>query len=154
MNNFFKKLTLKVEKRTLLLIAGLVWGFAGFKVFTLGVKSIEVNTTHWIFIALLATLIFYLFFKFIFSKMFKKHTKRIINNTLKKHCIFSFFDIKSYSIMVFMILFGITIRNLKLFNSVYLGTFYIGLGSALFIAGLSFLISSLRFENTRLKYKN
>ncbi|WP_279289916.1 hypothetical protein [Clostridium botulinum] len=33
MNNFFKKLTLKVDKRTLLLVAGLVWGFARFIVY-------------------------------------------------------------------------------------------------------------------------
>lgn len=154
MNNFFKKLTLKVDKRTLLLVAGLVWGFAGFKVLTLGAEGIKINNPNWIFILLFATLVFYIFFKFIFSKMFKKHTKRIINNTLEKHCIFSFFDIKSYFIMAFMIFFGITIRSLGIFPPVYLGTFYIGLGSALFMAGLSFLISSLKFENTILKYRN
>ncbi|APF27576.1 putative membrane protein [Clostridium sporogenes] len=154
MNNFFKKLTFKVEKRTLLLIAGLVWGFAGFKVFRLGAKSIKVNNLNWIFITLFSVLVFYIFFNFIFIKMLKKHTKRIINNTLEKHCIFSFFDIKSYFIMAFMIFFGITIRSLGIFNPVYLGTFYIGLGSALFMAGLSFLISSLKFENTILKYRN
>ncbi|BDB02074.1 hypothetical protein CBOS2020_21480 [Clostridium botulinum] len=86
--------------------------------------------------------------------MFKKHTKKIINNALQKHCIFSFFDIKSYFIMGFMIFFGVTIRSLGIFNPIYLGTFYIGLGSPLFIAGLSFLISSLKFENTILKYRN
>ncbi|ACA53797.1 conserved hypothetical protein [Clostridium botulinum A3 str. Loch Maree] len=53
-----------------------------------------------------------------------------------------------------MIFFGITIRSLRIFNPIYLGTFYIGLGSALFIARLSFLISSLKFENTILKYRN
>ena len=154
MNNFFKKLTFKVEKRTLLLIAGLVWGFAGFKVFRLGAKSIKVNNPNWIFIILFSVLVFYIFFNFIFIKMLKKHTKRIINNTLEKHCIFSFFGIKSYFIMGFMIFFGVTIRSLDIFDPVYLGTFYIGLGSALFMAGLSFLISSLKFENTILKYRN
>ncbi|NFP89994.1 EscU/YscU/HrcU family type III secretion system export apparatus switch protein [Clostridium sporogenes] len=154
MNNFFKKLTLKVDKRILLLVTGLVWGFAGFKVLTLGVEGIKINNPNWIFILLFATLVFYIFFKFIFSKMFKKHIKRIINNTLQKHCILSFFDVKSYFIMGFMIFFGVTIRSLDIFNPVYLGTFYIGLGSALFMAGFSFLISSLKFENTILKYRN
>ena len=34
MNSIYK--LLKVKKKTLLLVAGLVWGFAGFRVFTLG----------------------------------------------------------------------------------------------------------------------
>ncbi|MFV3013433.1 hypothetical protein ACLD43_15835 [Clostridium botulinum] len=72
MNNFFKKLTFEVEKRTLLLIAGLVWGFAGFKVFRLGTKSIKVNDPNWIFIILFSVLVFYIFFNFIFIKMLKK----------------------------------------------------------------------------------
>lgn len=61
MNNFFKKLTLKVDKRTLLLVAGLVWGFAGFKVLTLGAEGIKINNPNWIFILLFATLVFYIF---------------------------------------------------------------------------------------------
>ena len=53
-----------------------------------------------------------------------------------------------------MISFGITIRSLKLINPVYIGTFYMGLGFALFMAGVFFLISSLKFENTKIKYSN
>ncbi|MGG7163159.1 hypothetical protein [Clostridium ihumii] len=143
---------LKVEKKTLLLVAGLIWGFAGFRVFTLGVGDIKTNDGNLILSALFSAIIFYLFFKFIFSKMFEKHTKRIINSNLKKHCIFSFFDVKSYIIMGFMIFFGITIRNLEIVNPIYLGSFYMGLGFALFIAGVLFLISFIKFEKTKAKY--
>ena len=143
---------LKVEKKTLLLVAGLIWGFAGFRVFTLGLGDIKTNDGNLILSALFSAIIFYLFFKFIFSKMFKKHTKRIINSDLKKHCIFSFFDVKSYIIMGFMIFFGITIRNLEIVNPIYLGSFYMGLGFALFIAGVLFLISFIKFEKTKAKY--
>ena len=143
---------LKVEKKTLLLVAGLIWGFAGFRVFTLGLGDIKTNDGNLILSALFSAIIFYLFFKFIFSKMFKKHTKRIINSDLNKHCIFSFFDVKSYIIMGFMIFFGITIRNLEIVNPLYLGSFYMGLGFALFIAGVLFLISFINFEKTKAKY--
>ena len=143
---------LKVEKKTLLLVAGLIWGFAGFRVFTLGLGDIKTNGGNLILSALFSAIIFYLFFKFIFSKMFKKHTKRIINSDLNKHCIFSFFDVKSYIIMGFMIFFGITIRNLEIVNPIYLGSFYMGLGFALFIAGVLFLISFINFEKTKAKY--
>lgn len=149
-----KNLIFKVEKRTLLLIAGIVWGFAGFRVFTIGGSDINTNHGNWILSIILATAVFYIFFNFIFSKMFRKHTRRIINSKLEKHCIFSFFDVRSYCIMGFMIFFGIMIRSIGVFNPVYVGTFYMGLGFALFMAGVFFLISSLKFENTKLKYQN
>lgn len=148
------KYILKVGKKTLLLIAGLVWGFAGFRVFTLGQGDVQINHGNWITSLIVASIVFYAFFKFIFSKMSRKHTRRIINSSLQKHCVFSFFDFKSYFIMGFMIFFGITIRNIGVFNPIYVGTFYMGLGGALFMAGVSFLINSLNFENTKLKYNS
>lgn len=144
---------IKVNKRTLLLIAGLVWGFAGFRVFTIGIGDVEAHHGNFIYSIIFAAIIFFVFFKFIFSKMFKKHTKRIVNSELQKHCAFSFFDVRSYLIMGFMIFFGILVRSLRIFNPVYVGTFYIGLGFALFMAGVLFLISSFRFSNTKLKFK-
>ncbi|MDO5039335.1 hypothetical protein [Clostridium sp.] len=144
---------IKVNKRTLLLIAGLVWGFAGFRVFTIGIGDVESHHGSFIYSIIFAAIIFFVFFKFIFSKMFKKHTTRIINSELKKHCAFSFFDVRSYLIMGFMIFFGITVRSIGIFNPVYVGTFYIGLGFALFMAGVLFLISSFKFSSTNLKFK-
>lgn len=144
---------IKVNKRTLLLIAGIIWGFAGFRVFTIGIGDVESHHGSFIYSIIFAAIIFFVFFKFIFSKMFKKHTKRIINSELQKHCAFSFFDVRSYLIMGFMIFLGISVRSVGIFNPVYVGTFYIGLGFALFMAGVLFLASSLKFANTKLKYK-
>lgn len=48
--------------------------------------------------------------------------------------------------------FGIVIRNLGVLNHTLLGNFYMGLGAALFLAGLTFLISSINFEETKVKY--
>ena len=100
-----------------------------------------------------AAVIFFVFFKFIFNKMFKKHTTRIVNSKLDKHCVFSFFDFKSYLIMGFMIFFGISVRNLGIFNPVYLGDFYMGLGAALFMAGVYFFVGFFTFDNLKVKYK-
>ena len=153
MKNLFKYIP-KVEKKTLLLIAGIIWGFAGFRVLTLGLGDVQINNGNWIVSIVSGSVVFYMFFKFIFSKMFKKHTRRIINSSLEKHCIFSFFDLKSYCIMGFMIFLGITVRNIGILNPVYVGDFYIGLGLALFMAGVLFLLSSIKFTNTKLKYSN
>lgn len=143
---------LAVSKRTLLLVAGLVWGFAGLRVFTIGRGDVVLDKGN-IFISLVFSMaIFYIFFNFIFKKIFRKHTKRIINGKLQKQCVFSFFDIKGYIVMGSMMTFGIVIRNLGILNPTLLGNFYMGLGAALFLAGLAFLISSIKFEETKVKY--
>ena len=143
---------LAVSKRTLLLVAGLVWGFAGLRVFTLGRGDVVLDKGN-IFISVAFSItIFYIFFNFIFKKIFIKHAKRIINSKLQKQCLFSFFDIKGYIVMGCMMTFGIVIRNLGVLNPTLLGNFYMGLGAALFLAGLTFLISSIKFEETKAKY--
>ncbi|MFQ7566302.1 MAG: hypothetical protein ACLRMQ_11395 [Clostridium perfringens] len=148
-----KKFTPRVIKRILIFIAGLVWGFAGFRVFTLGFGDVMSHHGNLIITIIFAAVIFFVFFKFIFSKMFKKHTTRIVNSKLDKHCVFSFFDFKSYLIMGFMIFFGISVRNLGIFNPVYLGDFYMGLGAALFMAGVYFFVGFFTFDNLKVKYK-
>ncbi|MDU2121777.1 MAG: hypothetical protein E7E64_04520 [Clostridium celatum] len=147
-----KSSLLAVSKRVLLLVAGLVWGFAGLRVFTLGKGDVVLNKGN-VFISIVFSItIFYIFFNFIFKKIFIKHAKRIINSKLEKQCIFSFFDIKGYIVMGCMMTFGIVIRNLGVLDNTLLGNFYIGLGAALFLAGLTFLISSINFEETKVKY--
>ena len=144
----------QVSKKTLLLVAGLVWLFAGFRVFTLGSGDVISNKGNIAIALTIAVIVFFLFFRFIFSKMHKKHAERIINYTQEKKSIFAFFDKKAYIIMGCMIFFGIGVRSLHIFNPVYLGSFYIGLGGALFSAGVLFLISWFDFENTKLKYSS
>lgn len=143
---------LAVNKRTLLLVAGVIWGFAGFRVFAIGEGDVSLNRGSIILSLVFSIIIFYIFFNFIFKRMSRKHTKRIINSKLKKQCIFSFFDIKGYLIMGFMMSFGIIVRSLGIFNPVAIGTFYMGLGAALFFGGIIFLINYIKFEETKLKY--
>lgn len=143
---------LRVSKRTLLLVAGLVWLFAGYRVFSLGFIDVTNNKASWILVLGIGIPVFYMFFNFIFSKMSKKHTSRIINHDLERRCVFAFFDKKSYIIMACMMFFGIGARSLGIFNPIYLGSFYIGLGSALFSAGVFFLINWFNFENTKSRY--
>ncbi|MDR5588078.1 hypothetical protein [Clostridium aquiflavi] len=145
---------LKVEKKILLLIAGSVWSFAGFRVLILGIGDVNNNNGNFIVDLIFAAIIFGIFFKFVFNKMYNKHTKRIVTSELERHCIFSFFDARSYFIMGFMIFLGISVRNLGIFNPIYIGTFYMGLGGALFMSGILFLISSLNFKKVKLRYNN
>ena len=112
-----KKFTPRVSKRILLFIAGLVWGFAGFRVFTLGFGDVMSHHGNLIITIIFAAVIFFVFFKFIFSKMFKKHTTRIVNSKLDKHCVFSFFDFKSEGALIFPASFKrmLSFKKLSLF---------------------------------------
>lgn len=85
--------------------------------------------------------------------MVKKHTKRIMSSPLTKHCIFSFFDLKGYIIMSIMIGGGITLRNAHIINPVYLGTFYLGLGTALLLSGIKFLQLFVNFKSLYSSYE-
>ena len=82
-----------VKKRTLLLIAGIVWLIAGFNVARLGVLSYFKTGGEW-FLYPLALLVFCLFGA-MFYKMSQKHTKRI--SAYESHRPFwHFFDLKAY----------------------------------------------------------
>lgn len=152
--NIINKIKPAVPKRILFFLAALVWGFASYKILNLGLIDVIKSTkSYWINIAI-GLVIFYFFFKYVFYKMYIKHTKRIINARSERLCMFSFFDIKGYIIMAFMITGGITLRKADIIPHLYLGTFYIGLGLAIFSAAVSFVYSGIRYNFVRDKFSN
>ena len=89
-----------VKKRTLLLIAGIVWLIAGFNVARLGILSYRVIDRKW-YLYLFSVVVFFLF-GMMFYKMSKKHTKRILG--YESHRPFwHFFDLKAYLIMTWLL---------------------------------------------------
>ena len=141
-----------VPKRVLFFVAAFVWGFAANRIINIGFNDVMRNTNdYWINIAI-ALVGFYFFFKYVFYRMYKKHTKRIVNSEIEKPCIFSFFDIKGFAIMAFMITFGVTLRKLGVIPPLYIGTFYITLGFSLLAAAISFLYAGIRYKLISVKY--
>ena len=66
----------EVPKRTLLIIAGIIWMIAGFNVVRLGIISYIIVGIRW-YLPVLSVIIFVLF-GMMFYKMTKKHCKRIM----------------------------------------------------------------------------
>lgn len=139
-------LTPRTNKRTLLMIASLVWLMAGGMVFSLGLEVFIKEQKYVLLSLAVAVGVFYIFFNFIFKKMVGKHRDRISNKEQEKLCLFSFFDVKSYLIMAFMMTLGITIRSMSFINPLYWSPVYIGIGGALFIAGLLFFKEWLAWD--------
>lgn len=133
-----------VKKRTLLLIAGIVWLAAGFNVARLGALSylnIERQWLHFILSAVVFSL-----FGAMFFKMSRKHTKRILGYEDRRP-FWEFFDAKAYLIMAFMMGGGIGLRAAGVFPDTFVAFFYSGLGCALALAGVLFFINYFRFNN-------
>ena len=127
-----------VTKNTLLITAGIVWLLAGINILRIGI-SCWINDSHyWFFKVCEATIVFLLFFGLIFHKLYKKHTHRI-SQKKAKNCPFSFFDVKGWIIMAFMITIGILTRTLHLLPEAFIAVFYTGLSVALITTGTRFI---------------
>ena len=131
-----------VGNRTLLGIAGLVWLAAGVNILRIGVKSVFAVIGGGIgrtaLMALLAAVIFCAF-HWMFSRIVVKHTARIRGYETKQP-FWRFFDGKSWLLMAFMMTLGITLRRFAGLPEFFFAFFYTGLGTALSVAGIRFLI--------------
>ena len=132
---------MKVSKHTLLLIACLVWGAAGFNILRIGVVAYPSYLT--LLNLLLSAAVFAVFQQFIFGRLVKKHTGRISGYTQPQY-FWKFFDAKSFAIMAFMMTGGISLRAFRLVPEVFIAVFYTGLGASLLLAGLLFGRNYLR----------
>jgi hypothetical protein len=143
-NNFKQKLS--IPNKYLILIAGVIWMFAGIMVINTGFPFF-ISQGRYILGDFLAASVFSVFYFFIFSKLVEKHTTRISKDKRKKMFVMEFFDKKSYLVMVAMILGGITIRKFSLLPAFDIGFFYVGIGLALFSCGMKFVY---KFKNSSL----
>lgn len=139
------KIIYEVPKRILLIIAGIVWMIAGFNVIRLGIISYLAIEMVW-YLPILSVIIFAIF-GMLFFKMTQKHSKRIMNYEEAYKPVWNFFDIKSYIIMAVMMGGGIGLRNAGVFPDIFVAFFYTGLGCALFLAGVCFLVMFFRFSD-------
>lgn len=128
-----------VNRQFLLITAGIVWIVAGANILRIGVVTWIDDSDHWLFKVCEATIVFLLFFLFVFKKLYDKHTRRIEQKKPDRNCPFSFFDVKGWVIMVLMMTMGITIRALHLLPDSFISVFYTGLSLALMATGALFI---------------
>lgn len=98
---------MKVQKQYLLLLACLVWTIAGANIVRIGVEAYDGYVT--VLNLILSVLVFAVFQRFIFGRLVKKHTGRILAYEERQWFI-QFFDLKSFLIMAVMMTGGIWLR--------------------------------------------
>lgn len=127
---------MKVKKRTLLLIACLVWSTAGANILRIGIISYLPFVS--LFHLLLSAAVFLLFDRMIFGRLVEKHTLRILSYPEERQMFLRFFDGKSFAIMAGMMSGGILLRRISAVPTQFIAVFYSGLGAALLLAGILF----------------
>ena len=132
---------LKISTEKLLLVAGIVWFVAGANILNIGIGAYFLET-GWLFWALMVgTLaIFLVFHVLVFTKMVGKHASRIRGYEEDKTHAFKFFDKKGYIMMAVMMGGGIALRAFGIVPDWFIAFFYTGLGAALAVAGVSFVL--------------
>lgn len=132
----FWRLTMKIRKNYLLLLASLVWVIAGANIFHIG---IELYGPYLGILNISLSIIIYIIFQFfIFGKLVKKHTIRICSYEEEYQQFYKFFDKPSFIIMVVMMTGGILLRTSGIAPERFISVFYSGLGFALLMAGILF----------------
>jgi hypothetical protein len=133
----------KVNNRQLLLLAGMVWIVAGANILRIGILTWLTDSQYWLFKAGEATIVFLIFFNLIFRRLYIKHSDRISKKANNNHLL-SFFDLKGWIIMLFMITLGVTVRKFQLLPNSFISVFYTGLSTALIITGILFFRKGIR----------
>jgi len=128
-----------IPKNKLILIAGIVWCFAGAMVCRIGLPLLWKLGFTQLDLFPLAGVVFLIFYFLIFSGLVVKHTKRIRERPEQKLPFWNFFDTSSFIVMAIMMAGGMWLRLAHIIPNWMIAFFYSGLGIALFSCGVRFL---------------
>jgi len=138
--SIFQSLKPGIPKRYLMFVAAIVWTFAGGVLLFRGINSI-IAFPHDIIAKLTVSLTGgTLFYLLLFKKISNKHIQRIKSIEHEKPCVFAFFNVKSYIMMISMITISVMLRRLEIIEPDYFYLIFITMG-----VPLSF--SAVRFYN-------
>ena len=132
-----KKFTPAVDKKILVLLAGIMWCGVGFMLVRFAVTWL--SSFHgkgqglYYAAGFLSAMVIH---HFGFLKIADKNINRLLPLTEKK-CLFSFMTWKSYIIVLIMVSMGIMLRHSSIPKQ-YLSILYNGIGLALFLSGIRY----------------
>lgn len=136
---------LPVAKRHLLLANAVVWGAPGIKILVTGIQSYLAIWPSKIIVWLaLGTIAVLAGFKWMFSRIVKKYSDRIIAFPSEKKSILAFLPVKGWVLVIFMMCLGISLKFIPGVPTEFFASFYPGLGIALIVAGATFLSNWLQ----------
>ena len=127
-----------VPRRLLLAIAGFFWSFAGGMLMWRGITGLFSEGKYLIPDILISLLCGIAFYFLLFSKISRKHIRRILGLKPERPCLFSFFNVKSYILMFIMISGGILLRKSEVLNHQLLYSIYLCMSVPLLLSSIKF----------------
>ena len=139
----------RIKKKYLLFVAALAWTTAGTILLYRGI-IMSWSIADMLILKLTISLIFgIIFYLKMFTKISLKHINRIKNLKIPDPCLFSFFNIRSYILMIIMIFMGIALRKLSFIPITYLALFYIMMSVPLLISAIRFYFEGFKCLNNQ-----
>jgi hypothetical protein len=134
-----------IPKRYLLMAAAFVWLFAGGMLLYRGIIGVPPGDWHlWeVAVSIAGGLVF---FWLLFFRISSKHIHRITSLDILRPCIFSFFNMKSYLLMILMISMGISVRKFHLVGAGFLSYFYITMAIPLILSAFRFFLAWKNYQ--------
>ncbi len=114
---------LSVHKKTLLLIAIIVWLAAGVNIARIGLEAYAAGHLTWLIIVLSAV-VGIVFWTGIFGKLVVTHTARSTGYEEERQFFLKFFDVPAFAIMAVMMTGGISIRTFGLAPEGFIAVFH------------------------------
>jgi hypothetical protein len=138
-----QKLNPAVDKKYLILLAGIVWCGVGIMLISFAVSwlnNYDGKGTGWYYLAGFAAAMPIHHLGFL--RLADKNIERLMAVEGKK-CLFSFITWKSYLIIIIMVSMGIALRHSSLPKQ-YLSILYNGIGLGLFLSGIRYFRKSIK----------
>jgi hypothetical protein len=133
-----RRLTPSVDKRVLVLLAGLMWCGVGVMLMRFAFTWLApLGFRHSVLLFAAGFLAAMPIHHFGFLRIADKNLNRLLPLTSKK-CVFSFMTWRSYIIVLIMVSMGIALRHSSI-PKAYLSVLYNGIGLALFLSGIRYL---------------
>lgn len=127
-----------VSRRFLLAIAGIFWSFAGGMLMFCGFTGLLSEAKYLIPEIIFSIACGFAFYFLLFSKISRKHIRRILGLKPERPCLFSFFNVRSYILMTVMITSGILLRKSDILNHQILFSIYLCMGVPLLLSSIKF----------------
>jgi len=132
----FRQYTPAVPRHWLFAISGFIWSGVGLMLCALAGHWLRHSAREALWVVPLGMVLAALAWRFMFVKIARKNIARIEQRPTMT-CLFAFQAWRSYGLMLFMIALGITLRRAHI-SRYYLAFIYITVGTALFLASLSY----------------
>jgi len=135
---------LPVAKRHLLLANAVVWGAPGVKILVTGIRSyLALWPSKRIVWLAVGTVLVLAGFLWMFDRIVRKYSDRILSFPERKKSLFAFLSAKGYVLILFMMCLGISLKFIPGVPTEFFASFYCGLGTALIVAAAKFLANWL-----------